>query len=445
MDFSACRFLRLTRIVRPRRTMGSFRDKAGQTVVCAPTYNPLASGVPFVLGVNAQSQKVIGLNADLLDGIDSTGFITETDLSDEAELETQLSDVTDVFTNNDGALNEDNLGDDNVDALADVDTSCNGSQDQVCVGGGSAFAGKTLPSCSLESETLLYNASTNEFSCGVDSGGALALDLANDGSNESAALVSINITGDTNAIVTESPADEILIDMSKDWPKADVADDVTCTSCVANAELVNDFLEETELDTEAELEAQLGDVTNVYTNNDGLLTSDDLTNNNIADLSNVHSSANDTDDEVLLGTGGAGYKGVNIPECVATSKLQYTDSANAFTCVVDSGGVGQTITLDLADDASNESTTINEIATSGDTNDIFTEPSADKLLIDLSQNWPTADAATLATTATTANAGDSATAFFASGVLEHERGGLEVDVSAFNWNCAHYGGEYESS
>lgn len=37
----------------------------------------------------------------------------------------------------------------------------------------------------------------------------------------------------------------------------------------------------------------------------------------------------------------------------------------------------------------------------------------------------------LATAATTANAGDSATAFFAAGTIEHERGGLEADVSAF--------------
>lgn len=37
----------------------------------------------------------------------------------------------------------------------------------------------------------------------------------------------------------------------------------------------------------------------------------------------------------------------------------------------------------------------------------------------------------LATTATTATAGDSATAFFPSGTIEHERGGLEADVSAY--------------
>ena len=46
-------------------------------------------------------------------------------------------------------------------------------------------------------------------------------------------------------------------------------------------------------------------------------------------------------------------------------------------------------------------------------------------------NTITVDLATVATTATTANAGDSATAFFAAGTIEHERGGLEADVSAY--------------
>lgn len=40
--------------------------------------------------------------------------------------------------------------------------------------------------------------------------------------------------------------------------------------------------------------------------------------------------------------------------------------------------------------------------------------------------------ATTATTATTANAGDSATAFFSAGTIEHERGGLEADISAYD-------------
>jgi len=47
-------------------------------------------------------------------------------------------------------------------------------------------------------------------------------------------------------------------------------------------------------------------------------------------------------------------------------------------------------------------------------------------------NTITIDLATLATTATTANAGDSATAFFSAGTIEHEYGGLEANLSAYN-------------
>jgi len=49
----------------------------------------------------------------------------------------------------------------------------------------------------------------------------------------------------------------------------------------------NGVLNTTELDTEAELESLLSDVTNVYTNNDGALTDDDLSDNSIGDLSDV--------------------------------------------------------------------------------------------------------------------------------------------------------------
>jgi hypothetical protein len=56
----------------------------------------------------------------------------------------------------------------------------------------------------------------------------------------------------------------------------------------------------------------------------------------------------------------------------------------------DSAAGGQAVILDLADDESNESTDLGEIAVTGDTYSIFTEPSADKLLIAVGNLWPTA-------------------------------------------------------
>jgi len=72
--------------------------------------------------------------------------------------------------------------------------------------------------------------------------------------------------------------------------------------------------------------------------------------------------------------------------------LSWNNTAGQFEWVVDStGSGGSAIVLDLADDGSNESTDLTEIATTNDSNNIVTEPAADKMLIDMSANWPTAD------------------------------------------------------
>lgn len=65
--------------------------------------------------------------------------------------------------------------------------------------------------------------------------GGVALDLGNDAVDDSIRILRINTTGDTNLIFTESPADELLIDASKDWPKADAADALAAdpTDCAA--------------------------------------------------------------------------------------------------------------------------------------------------------------------------------------------------------------------
>lgn len=87
------------------------------------------------------------------------------------------------------------------------------------------------------------------------------------------------------------------------------------------------------------------------------------------------------------------------------------------------GGGGGAI-LDLGDDGSNESAAIAEIAVVNDNagaNAIFSEPSDDKLKIDVSKIWPTA---------AVANTGDSATSFFSTGTLELARGGTGLGTVA---------------
>lgn len=87
-----------------------------------------------------------------------------------------------------------------------------------------------------------------------------------------------------------------------------------------------------------------------------------------------------------------------------------TVSAGAIVC--GAGGSGSNAVLDLGDDGTDESTGILEIATTGDTPGIFSEPAPDKLLINVGLAWPVC---------TEAQTGDTATAFFAAGTLEAAR------------------------
>lgn len=97
-------------------------------------------------------------------------------------------------------------------------------------------------------------------------------------------------------------------------------------------------------------------------------------------------------------------------------------------------GSGSAITLDLGDDGGNDSTDLTEIAIgSGDTNGIFSEPSADKLLIDMTKNWPSSDSSEVALT------GDSATAFFSAGTIEAAR--LPIGTEILSSDPTDYTGE----
>ena len=70
-------------------------------------------------------------------------------------------------------------------------------------------------------------------------GAAITLDLGDDAGNDSVALAEIATVDDTNNIFTESAADKLLITLSNDWPKADTADDLTCTNCIGPTEITD--------------------------------------------------------------------------------------------------------------------------------------------------------------------------------------------------------------
>lgn len=103
--------------------------------------------------------------------------------------------------------------------------------------------------------------------------------------------------------------------------------------------------------------------------------------------------------------------------------VKYDAATDKFVLEADAGGGGTANILDLGDDAGNDSVDLVEIATTGDTNSIFTESAADKLLIAVGNDWPKADTADVALT------GDSATSFFSAGAIEAVRGGTAIDTS----------------
>ena len=105
---------------------------------------------------------------------------------------------------------------------------------------------------------------------------------------------------------------------------------------------------------------------------------------------------------------------LDLDDCAASEVLKRNAGDTAWTCQADATGAGgSAIILDLADDDANESTDLTEIAITGDTNSIFTEPTPDKLLIALANNWPTADAAD----ALSANPSDCGANTFAQSIV----------------------------
>ena len=66
------------------------------------------------------------------------------DVDTEAELQAALTDVTDVFTNNDGALDDDDLTDDSIDELSDVSSTTPSAAQMLVVNNSNVYQNRTL-------------------------------------------------------------------------------------------------------------------------------------------------------------------------------------------------------------------------------------------------------------------------------------------------------------
>jgi hypothetical protein len=110
--------------------------------------------------------------------------------------------------------------------------------------------------------------------------------------------------------------------------------------------------------------------------------------------------AGDTDDDNLLDASLVDINGATTETNIAADDkiLIYDTSATANRGMtrgnfISGIGAGQAVIFDIGDDGGNDSTDLGEIATDNDTNNIITLNDTDKMLIDMGQNWPTADTA----------------------------------------------------
>lgn len=249
-----------------------------------------------------------------------------------------------------------------------------------------------IDTCS-DGNVIAYAESTSEWVCSAAGGGSGAiLDLGDDGGNDSTGIGEIATVNDANGVFIMSAADKLLIDLSANWPSADTADALSANAANCSAGQIPLGVDET------------GAVEGCYTAPAAAIL--DLADNGVNESSAIGEIAT-TGDTNSIFTESADDKllinlGLNWPTADAADALSANGgncSANQIALGVDTVGAAEgcyalpmTI-LDLGDAGANQSANITEIATTGDTNSIFTESAADKLLIDLTKKWPAATAA----------------------------------------------------
>ncbi len=196
----------------------------------------------------------------------------------------------------------------------------------------------TLGNDSITPDNLKSTGQTDEFcltyeltgdglewaACG-GGGSSIILDLGDNGVNESTGITEIATTGDTNAIFSEPAADKLLIAVGNDWPKADTADDLTCTNCIGA----------TEIDESTLLLQNLG----------GAVTDAQVPNTLTLDLE-ASTLTNIADDEMLAGSGAGTATYIALPTggtngCAgAADKPLYNSVTRTWTCGTDAGAGG---------------------------------------------------------------------------------------------------------
>jgi hypothetical protein len=258
--------------------------------------------------------------------------------ANEAELEGDLSDVADVYTDNDGLLTDDNLGNDNIDALSDVHTDADAADDEILVGDGTYYRGLALPNCSSV-QKLEYSQAGNSWSCvtdqtgsttGTGSGGEHVTAV---GAGTSGQCAEWDANGDLVAAGAAcgvgggggAPTDaRYLVDTLNATLTNEVLvnSEATLQSAILGGANV---IVETEIDSAAKINTII---------TDGAIDDDDLTDDNISVLLNVDSTCNAEADELCIGNGST-LIGSTVTECTAAQKITYDDATQTFGCTTD--------------------------------------------------------------------------------------------------------------
>jgi len=232
-------------------------------------------------------------------------LLTKQQIDTESEFESLLFSVVTPSENNDTL---DDLSDNKLSDLSDVGTITY-TAGQYLRADGTSYVSSSIQDGDLP-DTMTRDSEWDtigeiETATGVN----IIVDTEIDTSAELASIVT-DETGSGALVFGTSPTFTTDIATPKVKNSGDITIDATSSSAnttitVTNSDATyvanlavegtiteggNGVLNTSELDTEAELESLLTDVTNVYTNNDGALTDDDLSDNSIGDLSDVNTT-----------------------------------------------------------------------------------------------------------------------------------------------------------
>ena len=283
-------------------------------------------------------------------------------------------------------------------------------------GGNMTFAGTAdidLPNNSVDSGDLNFN-----FATSSSEGGEATTFNCTDNENEALACPLIFVDGATGAQGAETDGDitynpstgtltVIALDLTTALPDTEVANDITVDSATSYVKseirlITSDANPDTtgEIKHDSTVAGFLGGAIRWFDND------------SIRIIVDLETDPVDGDDDKVVAWDSA-----------ADGWYMKTDAT---------GAGGSAITFDIGDDGGNDSVDVNEIATTGDTNSIFTEPSADKILIALANNWPGADLATNFTCTDNESEALACPIVFVDGATGTQ--GAETDDTDFTYN-----------